>query len=78
MKPTQQLLVSVGETLYGEGESWPIQLATDLGVAERTMRRWLSGESPIPEGVWADVLNVVAGRGKALAELIPKIQAQVG
>jgi predicted transcriptional regulator len=67
------LLASIGATLYGEGEHWIARLAEDLGVNERTMRRWLAAESAIPARVWDDLINIAIGRAREIADLIPKI-----
>ena len=45
MTPTT--LNRVGTALYGG--FWQTQLADDLGVNPRTLRRWLAGEIPIPD-----------------------------
>jgi len=66
-------LATVGVTLYGEGEHWIPRLAEDLGVNERTMRRWLAGESAIPARVWEDLINIAIGRAREIADLVPKI-----
>jgi len=44
MKPTE--LRRAGTTLHGA--RWQRALARDLGVADRTVRRWLRGDSPMP------------------------------
>lgn len=67
-------LAAVGATLYGEGEHWIGRLAEDLGVNERTMRRWLANESAIPERVWDELINIAIGRAREIADLIPKIE----
>ncbi len=67
------LLATVGATLYGEGDHWIGRLAEDLGVNERTMRRWLAGESAIPPRVWDDLVNIAIGRAREIADLVPKI-----
>ena len=67
------LLATIGVTLYGEGEHWIGRLAEDLGVNERTMRRWLAGESAIPARVWEDLINIAIGRAREIADLVPKI-----
>jgi hypothetical protein len=40
-----------GETLYGTG--WQVKLARNLGRDDRTIRRWKTGESPVPKAVVA-------------------------
>lgn len=73
------LLATIGTTLYGEGEHWISRLAEDLGVNERTMRRWLAGDSAIPARVWDDLINIAIGRAREIADLVPKIdQAKQG
>ena len=69
-----QFLYRVGTTLYGEGEHWIGRLAEDLGVNERTMRRWLGSESVIPERVWDELINIAIGRAREIADLVPKIE----
>jgi DNA-binding transcriptional regulator YdaS (Cro superfamily) len=39
-------LKEIGERLYGYG--WQTRLAERLGVDGSTVRRWVSGKSPIP------------------------------
>jgi len=70
---TAALLVTIGTTLYGEGEAWPSRLAEDLGVNERTLRRWIAGQSAIPERVWDELINIAIGRAREIADLVPKI-----
>jgi hypothetical protein len=72
-KPLTEQLATVGTTLYGEGEAWPSRLAENLGVNERTLRRWLAGESAIPENVWDELINIAIGRAREIADLIPQI-----
>ena len=43
-----------GRALYGE--RWQTQLARDLKVSDRTVRRWARGDSPIPEKVDREIL----------------------
>jgi hypothetical protein len=40
---------TIGEKLYGAG--WQLKLARALGRDDRTIRRWKSGESPVPKVV---------------------------
>jgi hypothetical protein len=67
------LLITIGTTLYGEGEAWPSRLAEDLGVNERTIRLWIASERAIPDRVWDELINIAIGRARAIADLIPKI-----
>lgn len=63
------LLIAVGQALYGE--RWQSPLARDLAVADRTMRRWVAGTYPVPEGVRDDLLRLCAERG-ALLEAVAR------
>lgn len=49
------LLRQIGEVLYGP--SWPAALSQKIDVSDRTVRRWASGQDPIPPGVWRDILD---------------------
>lgn len=49
MTPAQ--LATIGRALYGP--EWQTPLADALGVADRTVRRWVAGDSAIPDGVAA-------------------------
>lgn len=52
-----RLLIECGEALYGQ--QWQSALARDLGVSDRTVRRWAAG-GKVPQGVYADLLWVCA------------------
>lgn len=54
MTPTT--LARVGEALYGP--LWQTQLARDLGVAGRTVRRWAAGSHDMPPGITADLTRL--------------------
>jgi hypothetical protein len=47
------ILRKVGEFFHGD--EWQAPLARDLGVNERSMRRWLAGTENVPKGVWKDL-----------------------
>jgi hypothetical protein len=72
LKPQPQsheaaLLRTTGEKLFGE--HWQSDLSGALGVNERSLRRWLSGQDEIPEGVWADLLRLIETRWIDIREL---------
>jgi hypothetical protein len=66
------LLRRAGEALYGE--RWQSPLAADLGIADRTVRRWAAGQA-IPETVWPEIRALLESRGKAIAELSRSLAA---
>ncbi|SHH52802.1 hypothetical protein [Ferrimonas marina] len=62
-----ELLQRVGLALYGK--QWQTRLAEGLGLSDaRRVRQWMAGERPIPEGVWADLENLLADRQQEIAE----------
>lgn len=64
MTPT--LLREAGELLYGP--RWQSELAESIGVSNRTIRRWVSGEWPVAEGAWSDILDIVRERRSELKD----------
>ena len=65
---TPDTLRAVGEALYGL--RWQTPLAHDVGVNDRTMRRWLAGTNPMPERLQANLRAIVKNRIKALSHLM--------
>jgi len=61
-------LAAAGRALYGD--QWQASLAMDLNVADRTMRRWLITQMPIPDGVKREVRQVLIKRFKEIGVLI--------
>jgi Bacterial RNA polymerase, alpha chain C terminal domain len=61
-------LAAAGRALYGE--RWQTSLAADLNVADRTMRRWLVSQTPIPDGVKRELREVLVKRVKQIGRMI--------
>lgn len=55
-----ETLQKIGEALYGP--RWQSELARDLDVNDRTVRRWASGESVPPETLEARLRALVSER----------------
>mgnify|MGYP003587570933 FL=1 len=68
LRITIEQLTAIGNALYGS--QWQSALARDLGVADRTMRRWVAGESPIPTGIIADLHRLLRERQINIQELL--------
>lgn len=66
-----RLLVDTGEALYGP--HWQSALARDLGVSDRTVRRWVSGVVEVPAGLWLDLLRVSQERAQKLDNLVERL-----
>ena len=69
--PNHFLLIEVAEALFGP--SYRVPLAEALGVHERTLRRWLSGETEVPVGVWHDLRRLAEERHERLDRLIERL-----
>ena len=67
-----RLLVECGEALYGP--QWQSALARDLGVADRTVRRWISGATDMPVGVYVDLLRLTQERAGLLDSLADRLR----
>lgn len=67
-----RLLVEAGEALYGP--RWQSELARDLGVADRTVRRWVAGTSDVPPGLYVDLLRLTQERAAALDSLSQRLR----
>ncbi len=65
---TTDAMAQIGRVLYGE--RWQTSLATDLHIADRTMRRWLAGNSAMPLTVERDLRNLLIERLKRLGGMI--------
>ena len=67
-----KLLADTGRSLYGD--RWQSQLARDLEVTDRTMRRWIAGDTPLPDGVYIDLLRLVIERAQDLDDLTDRLK----
>lgn len=66
------LLREAGEALYGS--RWQSELARDLGVADRTVRKWAAGDSPVPESAYAKLATIAKRRAHLIAGLIARLR----
>lgn len=60
-------LASAGQALYGD--RWQTDVAKALGVDARRVRQWMTGDRPIPPGIWSDLSDLLRERGKVALEL---------
>lgn len=67
-----RLFVEVGEALYGP--QWQSSLARDLGVNDRTVRRYVAGVTDIPKGIYVDLLRLTQERAALLDSLGQKLR----
>lgn len=65
-------LTVAGQALYGD--RWQTDLARDLGLSDgRRIRQWLSGDRPIPIGVWDDVARFLRDRQMTIQSVLHSI-----
>lgn len=67
-----RLLAECGAALYGP--RWQSDLARDLGVSDRTMRRWVAGTHDVPQGLYTDLLRLTEERAHVLDELTERLR----
>lgn len=70
----KETFIKTGVALLGP--LWQTSLAKALKVNDRTVRRWISGEHPVPDGVSFDLLRLIEERIKTFHGLIQKIQKE--
>jgi hypothetical protein len=68
---TPALLREAGEALYGP--LWQSELARALGVADRTVRRWIAGERALPPSLAQPLRALLTDHGKAIATVRRKL-----
>jgi hypothetical protein len=61
------LLRRIGEAFHGP--EWQGRLSRDLEVSDRTLRRWVAGEMPVPPGVTAELYSMICQQQGDLQEL---------
>lgn len=64
---------TAGKALFGP--NWEGPLSQELGVNDRTMRRWMADPSSIPVGVWGDIVAVCRRRAETLNNLAASMGA---
>lgn len=64
---TPDKLSKAGSALYGS--RWQSEMARELGVSDRTVRRWVSGDSPVPDTAYDALRRLVAERVALLRKL---------
>ena len=67
-----KLLRDAGEALYGP--QWQSQLARDLGMSDRHMRRLDAGAADLSPGMAADIWRLCEERAALLDDVIERIK----
>lgn len=68
---TKPLLQRCGEALYGP--RWQSEVSRLLDVDDRTVRRWVSGESKAPSGIYIDFMRELTERAADIDELLAEL-----
>jgi DNA-binding XRE family transcriptional regulator len=68
----RETLIKTGEALYGP--HWQRELARALGVNERTMRRWVAGETNPPTNINSELLLLLQERHASIAAVIRRLR----
>jgi len=66
-------LERAGKLLYGD--RWQSDLARALGVGDRRVREWASGDRRPPAGVWADIAALLRQRQQEGIALLQELEA---
>src|SRR6516225_1592470 len=56
-----ELIRAVGEALWSE-RHWRAEMASALGVGDRVLRRFATGEVEPPPGIWRELLEAIDAR----------------
>lgn len=67
------IIADIGQALWGT--QWQTDMAKALDVSDRTVRRWVAGTTPIPRGIYADLIRVMTERQADLDDLIERAKA---
>lgn len=69
---SSKLLKDTGEALYGP--RWQSDLARDLSISDRTMRRWAAGADDVPPGAALDLLRLCEERAAMIDDVIGRLK----
>jgi hypothetical protein len=68
----RDFLTEAATALYGP--DWRLPLSRLLSVNERTVRRWASGVSRVPEGIWSKIGKACEAHSVRLREIARKLR----
>jgi hypothetical protein len=72
-----ELLRACGPKLRDAGQ-WQTGLAQELGITDRSLRRFVAGAQPVPVGIWRTLLQILQRRQRELDDLAKAIEHAVG
>jgi hypothetical protein len=69
------LLAQIGEVLYGP--RWQTDLAREMGISDRTMRRWAANRAAVPQGAWRNFYERLETRAIELDRMKRRIEGLI-
>ena len=69
-----ELLQRIGLKLWGPG--WPQQMAAELQISERKVRRWARGTFVAPASLKPRLASIMQARGKDLRGLLDELNGE--
>lgn len=74
MQRAYKYLPQIGRALFGD--HWLQPLSRELGVNDRTIRRWAKDEFAIPKTVWDEIEHLCLTRGHNLRLIAADLKAK--
>ena len=69
---SSKLLSDAGIAIYGP--RWQSEIAVALGVSDRTVRRWVSGDTAPPLGIWSDLIALCKNRKCQISDVVSALE----
>lgn len=69
---SNKLLKDTGEALYGP--RWQSDLAKEMDVSDRTVRRWVAGADDMPSGVALDLWRICEEKIADLEDVVERLK----
>ena len=69
---TPEQLRLAGTLLFGQ--SWQTDFARAVDVDPRRVRQWLSGDRPIPVGLWLEIIELLKENSRDTANYAQRLQ----
>lgn len=70
-----ELLEKMGTAIYGS--HWKPALASHLGINDRSVRQWASGERVIPDSIIREILSLMHDRANLLARTADMVSREI-
>jgi hypothetical protein len=71
---SQDVLRDIGTAIWGP--RWAMEMARALGVGDRTVRYWKTGEYLPPHHIWGKLADILQERRTTLAQLLERLEKE--